>query len=59
MVSRECQNGEMRMLFEVSTLLANDSEKLFDRIVIFVAVKLLDLWKSADMFPMRDVMLMG
>lgn len=49
----------MRMLFEVSTLLANDSEKLFDRIVIFVAVKLLDLWKSADMFPMRDVMLMG
>lgn len=44
------------MLFEVSTLLANDSEKLFDRIVIFVAVKLLDLWKSADMFPTRDVM---
>lgn len=46
----------MRMLFEVSTLLANDSEKLFDRIVIFVAVILLDLWKSVDMFPMRGVM---
>ena len=44
------------MLFEVSTLMANVSEKLFDRIVIFVAVKLLDLWKSADMFLMKDVM---
>lgn len=49
----------MRMLFEVLTSMANVSEKLFDRIVIFVAVKLSDLWKSADMFPMRDVMLMG
>ena len=46
----------MRMLFEVSTLMANVSEKLFDRIVIFVAVKYLSVWKSADMFPMRDVM---
>lgn len=27
----------MRMLFEVLTLLANDLEKLFDIIVIFVA----------------------
>lgn len=46
----------MRMLFEVSTLMANDSEKLFDRIVIFAAVKLLDVWKSVDILPMRGVM---
>ena len=46
----------MRMLFEVSTFPANVSEKLFDRIVIFVAVKLLDLWKSVDMLPMRGGM---
>ena len=46
----------MRLLFEVLTLLANDLEKLFDIIVIFVAVKLLDVWKSADMFLMKDVM---
>lgn len=44
------------MLFEVLTLLANDLEKLFDIIVIFVAVKLLDLWKSVDILPMRGVM---
>ncbi len=46
----------MRMLFEFSTLMANVLEKLFDRIVIFVAVKLLDLWKSVDILPMRGVM---
>lgn len=46
----------MRVLFEVSTLMANVLEKLFDRIVIFVAVKLLDLWKSVDILPMRGVM---
>ena len=46
----------MRMLFEVSTFPANVSEKLFDRIVIFVAVKLLDVWKSVDILPMRGVM---
>lgn len=46
----------MRMLFEVSTLMANVSEKLFDRIVIFVAVKLLDVWKNVDMLPMRGGM---
>lgn len=44
------------MLFEVLTLLANDLEKLFDIIVIFVAVKYLSVWKSAAMFPMRGVM---
>ena len=44
------------MLFEVLTLLANDLEKLFDIIVIFVAVKLLDVWKSVDILPMRGVM---
>ena len=47
------------MLFEVLTLLANDLEKLFDIIVIFVAVKLLDVWKSTDILPMRGAMLMG
>ena len=46
----------MRMLFEVLPLLANDLEKLFDIIVIFVAVKLLDVWKSVDILPMRGVM---
>ena len=46
----------MRMLFEVLTLLANDLEKLFDIIVIFVAVKLLDVWKCVDILPMRGVM---
>ena len=44
------------MLFEVLTLLANDLEKLFDIIVIFVAVKLLDLWKSVGILPMRGGM---